>query len=70
MKFRLAGFEALTVVMFQVEIFWVVTPCSVVGYLCFRGSCCLHLQNELARMGKNGSHYLATHFHHTTLPVS
>jgi hypothetical protein len=31
------SFEALAVVMFQVEVFWVVTPCSVVvGYQRFR----------------------------------
>jgi len=30
--------------MFQVEVFWVVIPCShVVRYQCFRGPCCLHL---------------------------
>jgi hypothetical protein len=29
----------------QVEAFWVLTTCSVVvGYQCFRGPCCLHLQ--------------------------
>jgi hypothetical protein len=39
--------ESFTSVMFQVDIFWVVTPCSVVvGYQCFGGSCCLHLQDE------------------------
>jgi hypothetical protein len=39
-----ASFEASTEVMFQVEVFWVVTPCSVVvGYQRFRGPCCLHL---------------------------
>jgi hypothetical protein len=37
--------------MFQ-AIFRVVTPCSVVGYH-FRGPCCLHLQGEIAGMGKN-----------------
>jgi hypothetical protein len=32
-------------VMFQVEVFWIVTPCGVViGYQRFRGTCCLHLQ--------------------------
>jgi len=32
-------------VMFQVEVFWVVTPCSVVvGYHRFGGPCCCHLQ--------------------------
>jgi len=29
----------------EVEIFWVVMPCSyVVGYQCFGAPCCLHLQ--------------------------
>jgi len=29
----------------QVEVFWVVMPCSfVVGHQNFRGSCCLYLQ--------------------------
>jgi len=37
--------------MIQVEVFWVVTPCSVVvGYQCFRGPCCL--QGEVTRMEK------------------
>jgi hypothetical protein len=27
-----ASFEAFMVVIFQVEVFWVVTPCSVVRY--------------------------------------
>jgi len=31
----------------QVEVFWVVTPCSVVAeYRRLRCSCCLHLQQE------------------------
>jgi hypothetical protein len=39
-------FETLAAVMFQVKVFWVVTPCSVVvGYQCFRRPCCLHLQS-------------------------
>jgi len=30
-----------------VEVFWVVTPCSVmVGYKRFGGPCCVHLQGE------------------------
>jgi hypothetical protein len=38
----------------QVEVFWVVTPCSVVvRYQCFRGTCNLHLQGEVARMAEN-----------------
>jgi len=33
-------FEAFTAVTFQVEVFWVVTPCSVVvGYQHFGGQC-------------------------------
>jgi hypothetical protein len=27
----------------QIEVFWVVTPCSVVGYQSFGGLCCLHV---------------------------
>jgi hypothetical protein len=39
-----ASFESFNVVMFQVEVFWIVTPCIVVvGYRRFRGPCCLHL---------------------------
>jgi hypothetical protein len=31
----------------EVEVFWVMTPCSaVVAYQCFRGPCCLHLQGK------------------------
>jgi hypothetical protein len=38
-----ASLEAFSVVMFQVEVFWGVTQCSVVvGYQRFRGPCCLH----------------------------
>jgi len=29
-KFSHPSFEACAVMMFQVEVFWVVTPCSVV----------------------------------------
>jgi hypothetical protein len=42
------------VVMFQVEVFWVVMLCSVVGYQCFRVQCSSHLQGEVAGMGENG----------------
>jgi hypothetical protein len=38
----------------QVEVFWVVTPCSVVvGYQPFGGLCWLHLQDDVAGDGKN-----------------
>jgi len=40
------NFEASTAVMFQVEVFWVVKPCSVlVGYQCSRGPCCPWMQS-------------------------
>jgi len=33
-----------------VVVFWIVMPWSyVVGYWCFRGLCCLHLQDEWSR---------------------
>jgi len=39
-------FDVFTVVKIQV-VFWVVMLCSVVvGYRCFRGYCCLHLQGD------------------------
>jgi hypothetical protein len=37
------SFKVFTAVIFEVEFFSVVTPCSVVGYQRFEGSCCLHL---------------------------
>jgi len=34
-------------VIVQVEIFWLLTPCSVVlGYQRFRRPCCLHIQSD------------------------
>jgi len=36
-------FQAFIVVKIQVDFFWVVTQCSVVGYQCFRDLCCLQL---------------------------
>jgi hypothetical protein len=37
----------------QVEVPWVVMPSSVaVGYQCFRGSFCFHLQDEVTVSGK------------------
>jgi len=40
--------EAFTAVIFQVTVFWDITPCSVVvGYQCFRGPCCLQPQGEI-----------------------
>jgi len=44
-------FEVFMVVKIQVEVFWVVTLCSiVVGYQCFRGPCCFHLQGEVFKL--------------------
>jgi hypothetical protein len=34
-----ARFEVFTAVLIQFEFFWVVRPCSVVGYQRFRGPC-------------------------------
>jgi len=37
------------VVVIQVEVFWVVMPCSIaVVYQCFGGPCCLCLQDEVS----------------------
>jgi hypothetical protein len=48
------SFVAFMVMMFYVKVFCVVLLCRVVvGYQCFRGPCCLHLQGEVARMGEN-----------------
>jgi hypothetical protein len=34
--------------LFQVEVFWVVTPSTVaVGHQCFGGPCCLQFQGEV-----------------------
>jgi len=41
-------FEVFTVVKIHIEVFWIVTSCSVVvGYQNFGGPCCLHLQDEV-----------------------
>jgi hypothetical protein len=39
------SFEVFMVVKIQNKFIWILTPCNVVvGYHCFRGSYCLHLQ--------------------------
>jgi hypothetical protein len=38
-------------VMIQMEVFWIVMLCNVVGYQYFKGPCCL-LEVEVVRMGK------------------
>jgi hypothetical protein len=44
--------EVFRVAKIQVEVFWVVTLCSVmVGYHRFRGPCCFHLQGEVSSDG-------------------
>jgi hypothetical protein len=46
-KNALYDFPAFTAVMFQVEVLWTVTQCSVVeGYQSFRGPCWLHLHSS------------------------
>jgi hypothetical protein len=43
-----ASLEAFIAMMFQVEVFWFVTPCSVVvGYQSFRGPRCPHFHNTV-----------------------
>jgi hypothetical protein len=39
--------EVFTAVMIQVEVFWIVTPCSVVAYQRIGSPCFLHLQGEM-----------------------
>jgi hypothetical protein len=42
------NFSNKTLVGIEVEVFWVVTPCSVVvGYKCFGGPCCLRFQGDV-----------------------
>jgi hypothetical protein len=54
------------VVMFQVEIFWVVMPCSVVvGCQRFGGPCCLHLHGEVTTEAARSSETLIS-YHNTT----
>jgi len=56
--------------MFQVEIFWVVTSCSfVVGYQCFRGPCCLHLQDDVTTQKTSSSNITAVKASELTLSV-
>jgi hypothetical protein len=46
-EFLYANFEAFMVVMFQVQVLWIMMQCRVVvGYLQFRGPCCLHLRQH------------------------
>jgi len=45
---RKMQFDTFTAMMFQVEIFWVATPCIVmVGYQHFRLTCCFRLKGEV-----------------------
>jgi len=54
----IARFLVFTAVIFQVKVFWVVTPCSaVVRYQRFRGPCCLPLRDEVGILPQ---HYTAT----------
>jgi hypothetical protein len=48
------------------EVFWVVTPCSVVvAYQCFEGTYCLHLQDEEQMEAARSSESLVS-YHNTT----
>jgi len=47
-SWQIMRFMVFTAVKAQVEVFWVVLPCSVVvGYQHFGWRCCLHLQDEV-----------------------
>jgi hypothetical protein len=62
-----ASFEAFTAVMFQVEVFWVMMPCSVVvGYQRFEGPCCVHLQGKVKMEAAWSSETLVSYYHNTT----
>ena len=40
--------EAVTAVVMNIPVFWNVMSCGLLyRYQCFRGTCCLHLQNTL-----------------------
>jgi len=47
-------------VKIQVKVFWVKMLCTVVGYQCFRGSCCLCLS------GYTWSSKTVVSYHNTT----
>jgi hypothetical protein len=47
-----ARLEIFTALKIHVIVLWLMTPCSDVGYGCFRGPCCLHFQGEVKGAGK------------------
>jgi hypothetical protein len=53
------GFEVLTTASMKMDVFWVVAPCSLVEvYQCFRGTRCLHHQDDAHHPDDGGSKYL------------
>jgi len=47
-EFLVCRLEVFAVVKLQVEVFWLITPCSfAVGKQRFGGPCCPHLQGEV-----------------------
>jgi hypothetical protein len=58
-------------VIFQVQVFWVVTPCSVVvGYQRFAGLRCLHLQGDGSSTDLCNLLYPSTTLHDVTIQKS
>jgi hypothetical protein len=44
---KLVRFEVITAASMKIAVFWVVAPCKLVDvYQRFRGTCCLHHQDD------------------------
>jgi len=50
----------------QIEVFWIVTPCVVIGYQRFGGPYCLNLQG-CSRLSTFRNHVTSTEPHHYTV---
>jgi hypothetical protein len=50
--------NTFTEVKIQVEVYWVLTLCSVIGYECFGRNCYLHLQDEVTQKSSIRKEYV------------